>query len=538
MIPKIIHFVWIGSELPTWAVGNIHQFTRLNPNYEIRIHGEEVLLPELADAYELAMDLSSKADLLRYSALSLYGGWYFDVDFWPLRPLDDAVRAWELTGDKLFLSRQQGHLCDKLPFANGMLACKTESHGLADIIDLAKATKPDSRISYGPKLIAQAITGAPLKFTISHPGWWFPLSTKTAAAAYSYLRDGYHGTIANTLATAGQLPFAAHLWAHGRSAPLADAWQAECDLRPVAVVNTAARKDHPLHSLAAGFEAAGYRVLRPQKLNELMNMFMPPAVMAGWNGMRDPSWVNYATAQGVPFIRIEHGFYDRRQYTQADHEGFLHWASWRRNLTEPAPDRSRLTQTVMPLRHNRDGYILVLGQMANDTQMADSEIKGPVPLQRNVIGALPEGAKAFFRPHPQCAHERPNKMHRTLPILGDRSSQREIYAKTQHGVGLDEALDGASFVITINSNAINEALLRGVPVLAFGPALGIYAGVVKQTSVVTLAADIQTMLDGWMPDQDAVENYLAWLACRQWSNDELSSPAVARMLLDEAGVLA
>ena len=536
MIPKIIHFVWIGSDLPAWAVGNIHQFQRLNPDYEIRIHGDEVLLPELADAYRLATDLSSKSDLLRYSALQRYGGWYFDVDFWALRPLDDAVRGWELDGGKMFIARQKGNQNAKLLYANGMIACKADSPALAEIIERAKAIRPLGRTAYGPDLMLDVVHSSPLMFTVSSAGWWFPLSIKNAVHAYPYLRDGYHGTLACDADTGSQLPFAVHLWAHGQGQKLVEAWQAESDLRPVVVVNITSRKDHPLHSLAAGFAAAGLRVIRPNRLNEIMDMFMPPAVMAGWNGMRDPSWVNYATSIGVPFIRMEHGFYDRHNYTQADHEGFLHWSSWRRNLTEPAPDPSRFTQDVIPLRRDREGYVLVLGQMANDTQMVDSEITGPVSLQRNVIGALPDGAPAFFRPHPQCAHERPNKMHRTLPILGSREDQRADYGKTQHGIGLDEALDGAKFVITINSNAINEALIRGVPVLAFGPALGIYAGVVKPTSTLTLRDDIKAMLAGWIPDQDQVENYLAWLACRQWSNDELCDPADARMLLDAAGV--
>ena len=52
-------------------------------------------------------------------------------------------------------------------------------------------------------------------------------------------------------------------------------------------------------------------------------------------------WPNRPDARarraGVPVVFLEHGFFDRWTYSQADHEGILHWASWRRRLREPAP---------------------------------------------------------------------------------------------------------------------------------------------------------------------------------------------------------
>ena len=90
-----------------------------------------------------------------------------------------------------------------------------------------------------------------------------------------------------------------------------------------------------------------------------------------------------------------------------------------------------------------------------------------------------------------------------------------------------EMFDGAKFVITINSTAINEALMAGVPVLAFGPHLSLINGAAKKASTATLKQDIQAMLDGWMPCQHKVINYLAWIAGEQvsisGSADEIKS---------------
>ena len=113
---------------------------------------------------------------------------------------------------------------------------------------------------------------------------------------------------------------------------------------------------------------------------------------------------------------------------------------------------------------------------------------------------------------------------------------RYDYIKNKHGSGLEEAIAGASFLITINSNTINEALAMGVPTLAFGPHLAIEAGVVKRATEATLVQDIREMIEGWRPEQSNVENYMQWLACRQWNPQEFRDPEVIRVLVEAAGV--
>ena len=94
----------------------------------------------------------------------------------------------------------------------------------------------------------------------------------------------------------------------------------------------------------------------------------------------------------------------------------------------------------------------------------------------------------------------------------------------------------ARFVITINSNSIIEALAQGVPCLAFGPSLAINAGAVHPTTMATLQEDIKEMLKGWRPAEGAVENYLQWLAARQYRYDEFMDAELVRRLLRAVGV--
>lgn len=543
MIPKIIHFVWIGGELPEWARLNIAEFERLNPDHEIMIHGREVLLDSLVDVYDRTSELASKADLLRLSALATYGGIYWDVDFWPFRPVSEIVTAYRLDGAKLFAAKQQGNTNAKMRYSNGVLASGTDTQALLDLIELAARTEPTGRTTYGPELVAKMVAANPAAFTIAEPGWFFPIDTNESSHVYPHLMAGHVGNLATRGGTGGQLPFAAHLWAHGRADKLAEAVDASPDVRPVAAILNASRPDHALHAIAAGLEATGFRVVRPSKTNELDMLFVPPAVMAVWNGRKDTAFVDYANRIGTPVIRIEHGFYKRQDYSQADHEGVLHWTSWRRDIRLPAPPEGeeRLADFYpdgLEPMGLRAGHILVLGQCPGDSQLDESEITGPIPLQRFVKDALPDGAVAYFRPHPHASKTTPNPMHRTLPQLklGAVKDEAVEYCKTKQGPGLAAALDRAAFVITINSNAIVEALAAGVPVLAFGPNLGIDAGVVKRTTIATLKDDIQTMLAGWCPRTDDVRNYLEWLAARQYSNAELADPTYVAALLESAGV--
>ena len=99
---------------------------------------------------------------------------------------------------------------------------------------------------------------------------------------------------------------------------------------------------------------------------------------------------------------------------------------------------------------------------------------------------------------------------------------------------LKAAVSGAKFVVTINSNAANEALAWGCPAICMGPHLAVMAGVAKQAPLLGLDTSLREMLDGWKPDRKALTNYLRWLACRQWSRDEIAQGECLKAVLDAA----
>ena len=70
--------------------------------------------------------------------------------------------------------------------------------------------------------------------------------------------------------------------------------------------------------------------------------------------------------------------------------------------------------------------------------------------------------------------------------------------------------------------------------LCFGPALYAAAGVALQTTMSDLGDALSTMLSGWRPDAEKVRNYLHWLACRQWSQEEIREGAMLASLVRKA----
>ena len=538
MIPQIIHFVWIGPDRPDWAEHNIAEFRRLNPDHEIRVHGEEVLLDDYRARYEGLTEPCSKADLLRYSALERYGGWYFDVDYLPFRPLCDAERAWALDDRRVFIGQVWDDPSNPGWLGNGMIACGTDCGVWPRMRELVKSTEPVGRLAYGPAAIRRLHHETPDAFVIAGVEWFHGIKPDWSGKVYRAIRASGSNACVREFdpRMGGQLPFAMHLWAwkyaHELEAPGTPSRRCLGTIgegRRVAAVLTLPGyrmndEDSIFTAIARGLAKCGYRVeLLPYEDHALSYSSEIPAVAVVWNGRKGAgrTFAQEARRLSVPELYVEHGFFDRAKHVQVDHGGFLHWASWRRELRNPAPadgaERlSRVWPSLLEAFGKRKGYVLVIGQLRGDTQLAESEINMSVELERLVARSLPDGVQAVFRPHPKARRQRSN------------------YLPLSKAATLEEAVRGARFAVIINSNSGNECLALGCPILCLGPALYEMAGVAKQTTVRTFRKDLAAMLDGWHPDGVAVRNYLHWLACRQWNAADLADGRVMEELVRRA----
>ena len=281
------------------------------------------------------------------------------------------------------------------------------------------------------------------------------------------------------------------------------------------------QQDFPFPYLIKGLEAQGHEV---QICNPVpYPTFTDIEALFAWNWGRNPAWVKMVSdhrERGIAVFTMERGWLDRYQYTQIDHKGFNHTASWAPHVSQTAPtdgpERYRmLCERLSPrigVKRRLKGYILLLGQTGGDTQMRHSEIHHPEALCESVVANLPAGLEVVFRPHPQSKY-RPS----IIPTIGG---------------SLEDALAGAQYALTINSNAGNDALWNGCPVMCFGPALYEIAGAARRTTISTLMHDLEFMAR-WEPDEKRVTSYFHWLASRQWNRDELEQGSCLEQLLGE-----
>lgn len=545
MIPRRLHFIWIGSPLPAWASRNIDEFKRLNPEFEVVLHDKEYCPDAYKSQWRDDLHPSTKSDLMRYDILRREGGWYFDVDYWPCRPIVGAERAYGLDGSKLFAARMNNPRIN-----NGVLACAPGCKAL-DVLDgmiLAGGQHGTygGRTQFGPPLLTRIAEEHKDLMCVSSWPWFHGIRDIHAAKVWRRCALRGDDSVLQTLIpeTGGQKPFAFHMWAHTHG----DRIENMMDPRPlIAVVGKPEgheSSDRPWPYIAQACEALGFRAeMVPWDEEDALDgcSDVPEAVFL-WNGIKGghKRIADKARMMGSKIIVLEYGFYDRGKYFQMDHAGLLHNASWADKVCLPAPKEgaARLEAfypSIRPMRVKRDGYVLVLGQVPNDSQLAQSEITGPLPLQRAVKNALPNGVACWFRPHPSCSHVLPDN-RALIPTMPTQTNEFGAYEKQKQGQGLLDALAGARIVVTINSNAMVEALAAGVPCLAFGPSLGITAGAVHPTRLDTIRADMKEMLAGWMPAQDDVTNYLRWLAARQYSCEEFAEPKRISAVLQAAGV--
>ena len=98
-IPKIIHFIWVGSKLPEKYAKIIEGWKHHNPDFEIWLWDDEkveTFLPQMynKDLYLRAPSFGNKSDILRYEILKRYGGVYVDTDFVCLASFAHAHRKY------------------------------------------------------------------------------------------------------------------------------------------------------------------------------------------------------------------------------------------------------------------------------------------------------------------------------------------------------------------------------------------------------------------------------------------------------------
>lgn len=207
LIPPIMHFIWLGKPMPAGLSRNVELWRSLHPEWKVNLWTEREI-DEIGlrnrGLYDNAKRIvpadavgQFQADIARYEILSLFGGFYADVDTRPLRSIEPALRGHETFAamedatwiGNTYLGGIPGH---------GVFRALTEN--LPGNVDRYRGRRPN-QLS-GPKFLTPVWKAFRGYTAPSHQ--WYPYS-------YSHVR---RDTVPKSF---GDDVYAVHQWNHTRA---------------------------------------------------------------------------------------------------------------------------------------------------------------------------------------------------------------------------------------------------------------------------------------------------------------------------------
>ena len=152
MIPKHIHYVWVGGPLPEAQRSYIESWRQTNPDYEFTLWNESNIdfsINLLSDAYN-KRKWAKVADIARLVAILRHGGIYLDTDIQLHRRLDPLLHHRCFFG---FQDKERS----KDWVANGVIGAEKGhwfiEHALTSLLSIRSLPGLERPTAFGPKLI-------------------------------------------------------------------------------------------------------------------------------------------------------------------------------------------------------------------------------------------------------------------------------------------------------------------------------------------------------------------------------------------------
>ncbi len=218
-IPKKIHRVWIGGEMPPEFAAYEQQWRDLHPDWEVRTWREEDLgwLQNRA-AFEDAPKLSSKSNIARYEIVLREGGLYVDTDYQPFRCFDELLEDVDL-----IVAREEPNF-----FANALFGAVAHSPILQAVVDGLPASHYSRAGAISPQRTGpHYFTRSVRRALVAQPDTRVQVLEREQVIPYSWRQPHLAG---HTFPHA----FAAHHWAKSWVAPTGSARPAKDRARRLA----------------------------------------------------------------------------------------------------------------------------------------------------------------------------------------------------------------------------------------------------------------------------------------------------------------
>lgn len=209
--PKILHFIWLGDNpIPHKYNKNIEHFIRLNPDYTVMWHRDLKDVPEAWHVWLTDYDkhkhdphyLRHYSDILRYAVLRKYGGFYFDLDVYPITPCDTFL--------EVMRDLKRGKMGAFIHMVHTSFMCVasdfnwTRVDGLIEKFKAERSSNPPFttgtlRTSDFFKFVPTFMRGDPQTFTMRNYKEYFLLQTgRHAGLRYAGAKYGFTGKFTET----------------------------------------------------------------------------------------------------------------------------------------------------------------------------------------------------------------------------------------------------------------------------------------------------------------------------------------------------
>jgi mannosyltransferase OCH1-like enzyme len=165
LIPKIIHFIWLGSNPPAKVLAVINSWEKFHPDWEICIWNDEKVKSldwsnqKYKKAFDEAKSWAEKADFLRLQILHQYGGIYSDTDMICVSSFDPLLSK----GLSFFagLEKPGDYYISNLAVCNALIGCAPQHSIISKAMNnqktLSEAPNYPCNIRTGPGPLSRAI---------------------------------------------------------------------------------------------------------------------------------------------------------------------------------------------------------------------------------------------------------------------------------------------------------------------------------------------------------------------------------------------